>query len=235
MYLLFAIVQREDAGGLCRSLNRQGLRITRIQSSGGFLAQGNTTVMVAVDDRMLGVVLNTIHQTCQTRRAYLNALPWGNDPATMAASASAPLEVQVGGAAVFALPLRRLLRLRGGSVPLAADEHYAVEPAPADAGKTDLVLAIARPGDADHITTGLVGAGFHLTRIPTAGALLRRPNMTLMCAVPRQDVDRVLAVIQENCSFRSMAPRRRSEMPLFAATVFVLELHEFIQIPGERT
>jgi uncharacterized protein YaaQ len=232
--LLFAIVQREDAGGLCRSLNRHGLRVTRIQSSGGFLAQGNTTVMVAVDERTLDVVLNTIRQTCQARRAYVNPLPWGTEPGSMAAAASAAVEVQVGGATIFALPLRHLMRLRGSSVPLAADENYAVEPVPADADKTDLVFAIVRPGDAVRITTGLVRAGFRLTGMPTAGAFLRRPNMTLMCAVARPDVDRVLTVIQENCGFRTIAPCRRGEMPLFAATVFVLELQEFILIPGSQ-
>jgi uncharacterized protein YaaQ len=227
MQLVFAIVQSEDSDGLCHTLNRHGYLLTRIRSSGAFLAQGNVTVILGVEDGAVANVLDIIRRTCHARRAFMN---WGLEAATLALSAASPVEVELGGATVFAVPVHRFVRLRGGQIPPAADARYAIDSAGQIEDCTDLVLAIVRAKDADPVAGGLVEAGFRLTRIPTAGAFLQRPNMTLLCAVPRREVDEVLTVIQHSCHWSDVAEEQRKEMPRFSATVFVIELAQFMMI-----
>ena len=50
MKLIFAIVSDEDSPRLVSELNKKGYRVTRLNSSGGFLRSGNTTLMMVTDD-----------------------------------------------------------------------------------------------------------------------------------------------------------------------------------------
>ena len=57
MKLVIAIVHNEDAGTLVDALLEKEYRATRFNSSGGFLKQGNATILVGVeDDRILHAV-----------------------------------------------------------------------------------------------------------------------------------------------------------------------------------
>ena len=53
MKLIFAIVHDEDSPRLMAELNRAGFRVTKLNSTGGFLRSGNTTLMIVVDDDQL--------------------------------------------------------------------------------------------------------------------------------------------------------------------------------------
>ena len=106
MQLLFAIVQDEDADTLCERLNAQDFRVTRINTVGGFLARGNVTILAGVEDERVKDVLTTIGGICQTRRAFINAIPWGTEPVP-SLTTLAQLEVLVGGATVFSFPDRK--------------------------------------------------------------------------------------------------------------------------------
>jgi uncharacterized protein YaaQ len=46
--LVFAIVQGEDAGQTVQALSGAGISVTRFASSGGFLQQGNATLLIGV-------------------------------------------------------------------------------------------------------------------------------------------------------------------------------------------
>ncbi|MEO8251746.1 MAG: cyclic-di-AMP receptor, partial [Chloroflexota bacterium] len=46
MKLVVAVVHSEDAGSLVDALLEKEFRATRLQSSGGFLKQGNATILV---------------------------------------------------------------------------------------------------------------------------------------------------------------------------------------------
>jgi uncharacterized protein YaaQ len=221
--LIIAIVQSEDADRLCEQLNQGGLRVTRINSAGGFLARGNVTILTGVDDERVADVITAIHATCHARRAYVNAMPWAFDPMHVAAASALPLEVEVGGATIFQLPIKRFLRLRGGAVPTDADELYASPPGEAPGSGIDVVLAIVQSEDADAVSQAVLNAGFGLTRISTTGAFLRRGNATLVVGVQPEKVDLVLELIQRNCKPRAEATPLGSGMPMFSAAVFVLE------------
>ena len=60
MKLVVATVQDQDADGAIQSLTKQGFRITRIGTTGGFLGQGNTTLLIGVEDSAVETVVNTL-------------------------------------------------------------------------------------------------------------------------------------------------------------------------------
>lgn len=109
MKLVIAVVQRQDAGELLDVLTTQGHRVTRISSEGGFLREGNVTLLIAVDDDHVEPLLHTIRTHCYTRTRYLSPLP----PVAEAGEfyPPAPVEVQVGGATVFVLNTELFTRL----------------------------------------------------------------------------------------------------------------------------
>lgn len=233
MQLLLAIVQAEDADLLIERLIAQGHRVTRINSVGSFLLRGNATILIGVEEDQIASVLATMRTVCRTRTTFINAVP---PVETVAAALPVvmPLEVQIGGGLVFGLPVKRFLRLQGGSAPPLADQHYprATEPIVNEksgaekrtkGGSMNLILAILMSEDADAVAGGLLAAGYRLTRLNTAGGFLRRGNVTLLIGVEPDKVDDVLRIIQANCRLRTEARPAAEGMPMYSATVFVLE------------
>ncbi len=109
MKLVVAIVQREDAGTLIDALTDKGHRATRINTAGGFLKEGNATVLVGVEDEAIDDVFALIESNCHTRTQYVNPLPPVMEPGEF--YMPYPVEVQVGGATVFVLNVERYERL----------------------------------------------------------------------------------------------------------------------------
>jgi uncharacterized protein YaaQ len=60
MKLVIAIVQNDDADDLIDSLTAADYRATRLASTGGFLRQGNTTIIVGVPEESVDDVLNIV-------------------------------------------------------------------------------------------------------------------------------------------------------------------------------
>jgi uncharacterized protein YaaQ len=235
MQLLTAIVQAEDADLLVDRLIEQGHRVTRINSMGSFLMRGNATVLVGVDDSLVESVLQIMRATCHSRTTFINAVP----PVEAVAASlpiAMPLEVVVGGAVVFSFPVQRFLRLRGGSAPPAADHQPSPVSQPTSTSTTDqkdkmqMVLAILQNDDADIVAGGLIAAGHRVTRLNTAGGFLRRGNVTLLVGVEAERTDNVLRIIQANCQLRTEARRPEAGMPMYSATVFVLDAAHFSHV-----
>lgn len=228
MQLLLAIVQAEDADILVERLVAQEHRVTRINSVGSFLMRGNATLFVGVEDERVESVLTTMRAICRTRQTFINAVP----PVEAIAAALPtlmPLEVLVGGAVVFGLPVKRLLRLQGGSAPPAADQyHPPIDGTMADSDQKEgeqmnLMLVILPNSDTDLVVGGLLAAGYRLTRLNTAGGFLRRGNVTLLIGVEASQVDDVLRIIQANIPLRTEARPAAEGMPMYSATVFILD------------
>ncbi len=229
MQLLIAVVQAEDADALCKRLNEEGFRHTRISSTGGFLARGNVTVLAGVQDEQVLGVMNVVRATCRTRTAFVNAMPWGPEFALAGTTGAAmPLDVQIGGATVFSLPVRRFLRLHGGPTPAVADEQHAGAASPAEEETADqLLVVIVQNGDTGTVVKALREAGYRFTRIDTTGGFLRRGNATLVIGIERERVNGVLDVIQANCQLRSEPKPAEAGLPMYSATVFVLDGLQF--------
>lgn len=109
MKLIFAIVSDEDSPRLMAEVNRAGYRVTKLHSTGGFLRSGNTTLMAVVEDSAQEKVLTIIRKNSKSRKAAINAnIP----PSTMgAAYVPYPVEVNIGGATVFVVPVEHFEKI----------------------------------------------------------------------------------------------------------------------------
>ena len=105
MKLVIAIVQNDDAGALTGALRQNNYASTVISTTGGFLREGNTTIMVGVDKSRLDHLLGVIKENCTTRTQFVNPLPPVMEPGEL--YLAQPVEVQVGGATVFVLDVER--------------------------------------------------------------------------------------------------------------------------------
>jgi uncharacterized protein YaaQ len=109
MKLVVAIVHNEDAGVLVDALLEREYRATRLHSSGGFLKQSNATVIVGVDDAQVDEVISIVRENCNARTQIVNPMPPIMEPGEF--FMPYPLEVEVGGATVFVLPVDRFERI----------------------------------------------------------------------------------------------------------------------------
>ncbi|AQS54091.1 hypothetical protein BW727_101726 [Jeotgalibaca dankookensis] len=107
MKMIMAVVQDKDSALLSDELVEANVRATKLSSSGGFLRSGNTTFMIGVEDERVEEVLNIIKINCESREQYMTTPV--NDLA-MSSSMQYPIQVHVGGATVFVLPVESFHR-----------------------------------------------------------------------------------------------------------------------------
>ncbi|MEW5718724.1 MAG: cyclic-di-AMP receptor [Chloroflexota bacterium] len=105
MKLVFAIVHNDDAGKLTDALRDHNFQFTLISTTGGFLREGNATILVGVDEDKLDDALALIKSNCVTRTQFVNPMPPVMEPGEL--YLAQPVEVQVGGATVFVLNVER--------------------------------------------------------------------------------------------------------------------------------
>jgi uncharacterized protein YaaQ len=65
--MVMCIVHREDTEELTRALNVDGYRVTRATTTGGFLRQGNVSLMIGVDETQVDDVLTVIRENTHPR------------------------------------------------------------------------------------------------------------------------------------------------------------------------
>ncbi|MEK3719548.1 cyclic-di-AMP receptor [Paenibacillus sp. FSL H8-0034] len=105
MKLVIAVVQDKDSNRLSNALIKEGFRATKLASTGGFLRAGNTTFMIGIEDERISDVMQVIKANCKVREQMVTPVsPMGG---TTDSYIPFPVEVQVGGAAVFVLPVER--------------------------------------------------------------------------------------------------------------------------------
>jgi uncharacterized protein YaaQ len=109
MKLVVAIVHNEDAGALVDALLDKEFRATRVSSSGGFLKQSNATLFLGVEEGDVDEVIGIVRDTCTSRTQVVNPMPPIMEPGEF--FMPYPLEVEVGGATVFVVPVDRFERL----------------------------------------------------------------------------------------------------------------------------
>lgn len=107
MKLILAIVQDKDSQHLQTKLVKGGFRATQLPSTGGFLKAGNCTFLIGVEEEKIDDVLEVIKKTCHTRSQFVT--PTFMMPEA-ASSMTEPVEVQVGGATCFILPVDKFVR-----------------------------------------------------------------------------------------------------------------------------
>jgi uncharacterized protein YaaQ len=105
MKLVIAVVQDKDSNRLSNALVKEGFRATKLASTGGFLRAGNTTFMIGTEVERVQESLEVIKANCKIREQLVTPVsPMGG---TTDSYIPFPVEVQVGGAAVFVLPVER--------------------------------------------------------------------------------------------------------------------------------
>ena len=65
--MIMCIVHPQDAGGLIKALNMAGLRVTRVITAGGFLRQGNATLLIGVREDQVERVNTIIKENTHAR------------------------------------------------------------------------------------------------------------------------------------------------------------------------
>ena len=109
MKLVMAIIQDADAATLMRALSDNAFDVTKLASTGGFLREGNTTMMIGVQADRLDALKALVRQTCRARtRLVTPGVPMGEQGEGMV---SEPLEVPVGGAVMFVLGVDEFVRV----------------------------------------------------------------------------------------------------------------------------
>lgn len=105
MKLIIAVVQDKDSNRLLTALMDNNIRTTKLASTGGFLKAGNTTFMIGVEDYRVDKVLGIIKENCKSRDQLVAPVsPMGGNADSYVPY---PVEVEVGGATVFVLPIEQ--------------------------------------------------------------------------------------------------------------------------------
>jgi len=107
--LVIAVVQGEDAAQTVQALSGAGISVTKMASSGGFLQQGNATLLIGVDDDKVEAAIELIRVNCRERSQYMTPMPPMVEPGEF--FMPYPVEVQVGGATVFVVDVERFEKL----------------------------------------------------------------------------------------------------------------------------
>ena len=109
MKLIIAIVQDEDANRLVNQLMNEGLGVTKLATTGGFLRAGNTTLLIGVEEDRFQHAMDIIEQVCKSRKQIAST------PAPISGTSGMyvpfPVEVTVGGATIFVLDVEQFKKI----------------------------------------------------------------------------------------------------------------------------
>ncbi|HEC2145878.1 MULTISPECIES: cyclic-di-AMP receptor [Staphylococcus] len=103
MKMIIAIVQDQDSQELADKLVENNFRATKLATTGGFLRAGNTTFLSGVEDDRVEEILELIGGSCGNREQLVSPItPMGGSADSYIPY---PVEVEVGGATVFVMPV----------------------------------------------------------------------------------------------------------------------------------
>ncbi|HNR04742.1 MAG TPA: cyclic-di-AMP receptor [Bacillota bacterium] len=105
MKLIIAVVQDDDVEDLVETLVKEKVYSTKLASTGGFLREGNTTLLIGVEKDKVDSVISIIKDICKSRKQTFTT------PIPPTGSAGVyipyPIEVMVGGATIFVVDIDR--------------------------------------------------------------------------------------------------------------------------------
>jgi uncharacterized protein YaaQ len=106
--LVVVVVHNRDKGKLTEELVKAGFKFTVIGSTGGFLREGNTTILIGTPAEELPALRKVIGENCSTRDQLVNVVPFESAPP--GAFVPNPVKVPVGGAVAFVLDVEQFDR-----------------------------------------------------------------------------------------------------------------------------
>ena len=104
MKLVVAIIQDRDTDAAVDALTKSGITVTRIATSGGFIRQGNTTLLSGVDEAQVTQVIDTLREACHRRKMFM---PMASGITDTAYGLHNQIEVEIGGATIFVFDVDR--------------------------------------------------------------------------------------------------------------------------------
>ena len=108
MKLLIAIVQDNDVNLLMDDLVDNKYSVTKLATTGGFLKEGNTTLLLGIEESKIEDCLKLIENNCKKRKTTTSFV---NSNAQSPMFQSFPIEIEVGGATVFILDVDQFIKL----------------------------------------------------------------------------------------------------------------------------
>lgn len=110
MKFCMVIVPAGEGDHLLSRMAEHGIRATQIGSTGGFLKRGSVTVFSALEEARVSELVTLLHREFPevTEQMPVASLPFMDD---LEISPSTTVDVRVGGAVLFVLPLDRMVRV----------------------------------------------------------------------------------------------------------------------------
>lgn len=103
MKLIYAIVNNDDTYAVSKGLSAEGIRATKLATTGGFLMKGNTTYMICCEDEMVDKVVDICKQYCKKRKQTVSRASVMEPEA----DPTATVEITIGGATIFVTDIER--------------------------------------------------------------------------------------------------------------------------------
>lgn len=108
MKLVVAVIHDRDQKRTSEGLLKAGFKFTKIGSTGGFLREGNVTMLIGAEEEQLDTLMTVLSESSRAREQYVNVLPPEATP--VGTFLTNPVKVQVGGAIAFVLDVERFER-----------------------------------------------------------------------------------------------------------------------------
>ncbi|MGI5963845.1 MAG: cyclic-di-AMP receptor [Lawsonibacter sp.] len=111
MKLMFAVIRDKDANDAVGSLIERKIGVTKLASTGGFLRDGNTTLMIGTEESRVEEVMDVLRETCAKRSEVEIVAPHSTGGVPVWNIGYTPVKVEVGGATVFVLDVEQFRKL----------------------------------------------------------------------------------------------------------------------------
>jgi len=105
MKLILVIVRNIDSSYVTEALNKNGFFVTKLASTGGFLREGNTTLMIGTEEEKVDQVISIVKKECGPRQQVVT------NPMGTAEYSSMNVVVNVGGATIFVMDVDRFEKI----------------------------------------------------------------------------------------------------------------------------
>ena len=109
MKLIIAIIHERDRQKVSDTLLQSGHKFTNIATTGGFLRDGNCTLLIGAEDEQVDEIIDLIDKCSHAREQYVNQLPI--DAIGTGGMLMNPVKVTVGGATIFVVNVERFERV----------------------------------------------------------------------------------------------------------------------------
>lgn len=105
MKLIYVIVRNIDSGDVTQALNKKGFYVTKLASTGGFLREGNTTLMIGTEEDKVEEVIQIVKKECGPRKQIIS------NPVGTVEYTAMNVVVNVGGATIFVMDIDRFEKI----------------------------------------------------------------------------------------------------------------------------